>query len=46
MFHSVIVLLASVNRITIGCGAILVQEIDFVSLSSGMSFTQANKYIM
>lgn len=46
MFRSAIVLLASVNGITIGCGVILVQAIDFVSLSSGMSFTQNNQYIL
>lgn len=46
MFHSAIVLLASVNGITIGWGVILVQEIDLVSLSSSMSFTQTNKYIL
>lgn len=46
MFHYAIVFLASVNEITIGCGVILVQEIDFVNLSSGMRFTQNTKYIL
>lgn len=45
MFRFVIVLLTSINVITSGSGVTLVQEIDFVSLSSGMSFTPNIKSI-